>query len=55
MIENLTLSEVTEGTIFNNTLNISSYTNNIFGHYNMKTNTIIFNNGDEWYKTPFNI
>jgi len=39
------------GTIFNNVVNI--YNRNLTGKYSTKTNTIIFNNGEEWYKTTF--
>lgn len=35
------------GTIFNNGV----YINNNYGKYNIKIGTIIFNNGEEWYKT----
>ena len=39
------------GTIFNNTIKININTNIFIGIVNLKTNTIIFNNGVEWYKT----
>ena len=35
------------GTIFNNNI----ICNNKYGKYNIKINTIIFNDGEEWYKT----
>lgn len=40
------------GTIFNNGININDRNNvNKYGKYNIKINTIIFNDGEEWYKT----
>ena len=38
------------GTIFNNNIYINNSSN--YGKYNIKTNTITFNDGTEWYKTP---
>ena len=41
------------GTIYMNNIKIQINTNNLIGNVNLKTNTIHFNNGEEWYKTSF--
>jgi hypothetical protein len=41
------------GTLYNNNINIKISANNLIGHVNLKTETIYFNNGEEWYKTSF--
>jgi len=47
------ISGVIKGTLLTN--NIKIFTNNIpmVGTYNTKSNTIIFNNGIEWFKNSF--
>ena len=44
---------IIKGTILNNNIQISTDTIPITGIYNTKSNTIIFNNGVEWFKSSF--
>jgi hypothetical protein len=44
---------IIRGLLLNNTIQISTDTIPIHGIYNTKSNTIVFNNGVEWFKSSF--